>query len=208
MPKIHSVRLFESLRRAFRWHRRTFAALLAAIAVLAGLNALTSRGADGIPVVVAARTIAGGATVTASDLAVARLPADLVPDGAFIDPAQIIGRTVVVEIRSRSVLAPPELLGAEGQVTAGEVALPVRFGESATVSLLRVGSRIDVLGPSRGSDYGVVAANVRVVAIPSSGDNGVLGGSQTPLVLLEVSSAQASGIAASAAVSALSFALR
>lgn len=146
--------------------------------------------------------------MTASDLAVARLPAHLVPDGAFIDPAQIIGRTVVVEIRSRAVLAPPELLGAEGQVAAGEVALPVRFGESATVSLLRVGSRIDVLGPSRGSDYGVVAANVRVVAIPSSGDSGVLGGSQTPLVLLEVSSAQASGIAASAAVSALSFALR
>ena len=42
------------------------------------------------------------------------------------------------------------------------------FGAAATTALLRVGSRIDVLGPDpSGSGIGVVAANVRVVAIPA-----------------------------------------
>jgi Flp pilus assembly protein CpaB len=200
--------LFESLRRAFRWHRRTFAALFAAVAVLAGLNTLASRGSDGVPVVVAAHTITGGATVTASDLLVVRVPLAYVPDGAFADPGPLIGRTAVVEMPSRTILVPSSLLGTDGAVAAGDVALPVRFGESATVPLLRVGGRIDVLGPSGGSEYGVVAANVRVVAVPAGGDGGLLGGGQSALVLLEVSSAQASAIAASAAVSSLSFALR
>jgi len=52
-----------------------------------------------------------------------------------------------------------------------------------------------------------VASGVRVVALPSAGETGLLADNQSPLVLLEVSSSEASQITAAAAVSSLSFAL-
>lgn len=203
------VQLLDSLRRAFRWHRRTFAALLAAVAVLAGLNALTTGSPDGVPVVVAARTIPGGQRVAAADLAVVHVPGATIPDGAGADPAEFVGRTVVVDVPARAVLTPSVLLDSAGRARTGALALPVRFGESSAVALLRVGSRVDVLGPADGgSGYGVVAADVPVLALPTGGSGGLVDGGGEPLVLLEVSPAQASAIAAAASVSALSFALR
>ncbi|MCB0911459.1 MAG: hypothetical protein KDB60_07580 [Propionibacteriaceae bacterium] len=197
-----------SIRRAFRWHRRTFAALFVAVAVLAGLNALTARAGPGIPVVIATRTIPGGATVTADDLALVQAPAEFVADGAFAAIDAVVGSTTVVDVPARATLTASALLGGEGQVAAGHVALPVRFGEASAVALLRVGSRIDVLGPTTGgSEFGVVAADVRVVAIPTAGDGGLLGGGEPALVLLEVNSTQAAQISAAASVSSVSFAL-
>lgn len=199
---------FHSLRRAFRWHRRTFAAVFVAVAVLAGLNALTARAGPGTAVVIAVRAIPGGTTVAADDLAVVRVPADFVAEGAYSAIGDLLGRTTVVDVPARGMLTPSALLGAEGQVAAGLLALPVRFGETSAVALLRVGSRVDVLGPTaEGSEFGVVAADVRVVALPSSGGDGLLGGSESPLVLLEVTSAQAARISAAASISSVSFAL-
>ena len=206
---MHPTQLVDSLRRAFRWHRRAFAALFAAVAVLAVLSSFSARDADGTEVLVAARAIAGGAVVAASDLQVVRLPASGVPEGAITDPEQAVGRVVVAEVPTRRVLTGSDLLGAAGLVGSGMVALPVRFGEAGTVGLLDVGNRIDILGPTAGTEaYGVVAAAVRVVAIPKGEDTGLLDGGQAELVLVEVSSAQAAAIAAAASVSSLSFALR
>lgn len=202
------MQLLHSVRRAFRWHRRTFAALFVAVAVLATLNTLTASSGPGVPVLIAIRTIPGGATVTADAVAVVHAPAELVADGAFTAVDSVVGRTAVVDVPARAALTPSALLGNEGQVSAGKVALPVRFAEASAVALLRVGSRIDVLGPTaEGSEFGVVAAGVRVVAIPAHGTDGVLGGSEPPLVLLEVDSAEAARIAAAASVSSVSFAL-
>ncbi len=198
----------QSIRRAFRWHRRTFSALFVAVAVLAGLNALTARAGPGIPVVIAVRTIPGGTTVTADDLAVVQAPAEFVADGAFAAIDAVVGSTTVVDVPARATLTPAALLGSEGQVAAGHVALPVRFREASAVALLQAGSRLDVLGPTTdGSEFGVVAANVRVVAIPALDDGGLLGGGEPPLVLLEVNSAQAAQISAAASVSSVGFAL-
>jgi Flp pilus assembly protein CpaB len=192
-----------------RWHRRWFAALFAALAILAVLNALPSMEASGISTVVAARSIPGGTRVVADDLRTVRLPAAMVPDGAFTDPGAVVGHTVLIRVTERSVLTPANLLESDALVASGKVALPVRFTEAAALSLLRVGAHIDVLGAlANGADYGVVAADVRVVAIPAASDGGVLGGSQSGLVLVEVDSAQAAAIAASASVSAVGFALR
>lgn len=203
------VQILDSLRRAFRWHRRGFAALFAAVAVLAGLASWSSRDAGGTEVVVAGHTIAGGAQVTSADLVVTRLPPSAVAEGAITDPELALGRTVVAEVPARRVLTASDLLGAGELVGPAMVALPVRFGEAGTIALLEVGSRIDLLGPTAGADaYGVVAASVRVVAIPAGGADGLLAGSGPELVLVEVSSAQAAAIAAAAAVSPLSFALR
>ncbi len=206
---MRSVPLIESLLRALRWHRRWFAALFAALAVLAALNAFSSAETSGAPTVVAARSIPGGTKVVAEDLRIVRLPPAMVPAGAFSEPAAVIGHTVVIPVPARGVLTPASLLESDALVAAGKVALPVRFAEASALPLLRVGSHIDVLGATaNGSDYGVVASDVRVVAIPAPSEGGVLGGSQSGLVLVEVDSGQAATIAAAASVSAVSFALR
>jgi Flp pilus assembly protein CpaB len=206
---VRSVPFLESLLRALRWHRRWFAALFAALAVLAVLNTFSGVEAAGAPTVVAARSSPGGTMVVAADLRMERLPPSMVPHGAFSDSAAVIGHTVVVPVPERSVLTPAILLESGALVAAGKVALPVRFAEATALPLLHVGGHIDVLGAAAsGSDYGVVASDVRVVAIPAPIEGGVLGGSQNALVLVEVDSTQAAAIAAAASVSAVSFALR
>lgn len=206
---MRSIPFLDSLLRAIRWHRRWFAALFAAIAVLAGLNAFSSAQSDGAPVIVAARGISAGSRVTTDDLRLVTLPPSAVPAGAFTEIGQAVGRTVVVGVPERQVLTSSVLLGAAGQVAPGRVALPVTFGTAGAVSLLSVGSRIDVLGAdAAGNGYGVVAADVRVAALPASEDPGMLGATTSRLVLLEVNSGQAAAIVAAMSVSAVSFALR
>lgn len=195
--------------RAFRWHRRTFAALLLAVAVLAGLSAVVSSDPDGVPVVVAVRGLTGGSVVAAADLQVVRVPPGVVPEGAFAELTGPAGRTVVVDVPARAVLTGSVLLDSAARAGPGRVALPVRFGEAAAVALLGVGSRIDVLGPdSTGAGYGVVATDVRVLALPRPPEDGLLAAAGSPLVLLEVTAAQAAAVTAAASVSALGFALR
>jgi pilus assembly protein CpaB len=206
---VRSVPLIESLLRAVRWHRRWFAALFAALAVLAVLNTISNTESSGTSTVVAARSIPGGTKVVADDLRIVRLPPAMVPDDAFIDPGAVIGHTVVIPVSERSVLTPAHLLESDALVAVGKVALPVRFAEATALPLLRVGAHLDVLGAAaNGSDFGVVASDVRVVAIPAPSEGGVLGGSQGGLVLVEVDSGQAAAIAAAASVTAVSFALR
>lgn len=198
------------LLRAFRWHRRWFAAIFAAIAVLAGLNAVNARTQDLREVVVAARPIDGGTTVAAADLRLARLPDDAIPEGAVSDPAAVIGRTTRAALPGRRVLVEADILGSSGGVTAGRVALPVQFGTSQAVALLSSGVRIDVLGPQAGSaGYQVVAADVRVITVVAqAGASSPFGGGESGPVLLEVDSSQASAILAAAAIGSVSFALR
>lgn len=206
---MRSLPAVDSLRRAFRWHRRWFAALFAAVAVLAGLNAISARDSTGVGLVVAARSIPGGARLTAADLTVVTVPASLAANGAFPDPAGLLGRTVVTQVPERRVLTASDLLESTGLTGAGKVAMPIRFEDPTAQRLLRVGGRIDILGPTaNGAGYGVVAGHVRVVAVPEVEDGGLLGGTQAAVVLVEVDQTTAAAIAEAAAVSALSFALR
>jgi len=198
------------LLRAFRWHRRWFAAIFAAIAVLAALNAVNHDRSDLREVVVAARSITGGAKLTAADLRLVRLPAEAVPDGAVSDLDALIGRTSTAGLPLRRVLVEADLLGEPGGLAAGRVALPVQFADNQAVGLLSSGTRIDVLGPHAGSaGYQVVAADVRVItAVTQSASSGPFGGGEAGPVLLEVDADQASEILAAAAIGSISFALR
>jgi Flp pilus assembly protein CpaB len=200
---------FTPVLRAFRWHRRWFAAIFAAIAVLAGLNAINTAGPDAREVVVAARPIDAGTALAAEDLEMIRLPEQAIPDGALSDPADLIGRTTKAATPGRRVLVEADLLGATAGVGAGRLALPVRFGESQASALLTSGVRIDVLGPQAGSSgYQVVAADVRVITVVAQAASGPFGGSDSGPVLLEVDSGQAAAILASASIGSISFALR
>ena len=207
---MHPARLIDSLVRAFRWHRRWFAALLASIAVLATLEALSPDASGTVPVVVAAHELVGGSTIAAIDLEVLAFPADAVADGAFSDPSRVVGGEVVATVPARRPLTTADLLDAHSLVGQGKVAVPVRFADADTVSILHVGSRIDVLG-QRTSDaaVSVVAAEVRVVAIPGADKGGVLGSSSGGgLVLVEADANQAAGILTAGTVGTLGYVLR
>lgn len=207
---VNPVRLVDPLVRAFRWHRRWFAALLASIAVLATLEALSPEAGGTVPVVVAAHEIAGGSTISASDLEVLAYPGPFAPDGAVDDPSTLVGSEVVVSVPARRPLTRADLLDAPALVGAGKVAVPVRFSDAGTVAILRVGSHIDVLGQS-GQDAAAatIAQNVRVVAIPGSDGPGALGSSWSGgLVLVEADGAQSTAILSAGAGGTLGYVLR
>jgi Flp pilus assembly protein CpaB len=207
---VHPTRLIDSLVRAFRWHRRWFAAILAAVAVLATLDALSPAAAGTVPVVVAAHEITGGSAIAASDLEVLQFPASAVADGAFGDPSGLVGKEVVVTIPARRPLTGTDLLDAAALVGPGKVAVPVRFSDAGTVAILHVGSRVDVLGQN-GSDavVGTIARDLRVVAIPGSDVGGVLGSSSGGgLVLVEADETQSAAILSAGSGGTLGYVLR
>jgi Flp pilus assembly protein CpaB len=200
---------FTSLVRAFRWHRRWFAAAFAAIALFAAINVIASRTGGSTPVVVAARSIPGGTTLSAADLSVVWLPAAVAAEGAFDSTDSLIGQEVAAPISKRSPVTTATLLSGGAEVAPGKVALPVRFGDASAAAILQVGCHLDVLGPSAGQGgFSVVAADVRVIAIPNGGQSGSMTGRGGELVLIEVDQSQAAVIAAAASATELSYALR
>lgn len=194
--------LLESLRRAARWHRRLLAAVFAGLAAYCILAAVTEQD-DLSSVVVAAHTIPGGRTMTAADLSTIDLPRAAVPEGAFTTFDQAIGQTVVVQLPARAVVTASSVAGGGSLVASGRVALPIGLSESAPVDLLRVGDRIDLLGPGPSGPIEVLVSGTRVVALPEA-DGGLLGRT-SPVVLVDVSREEATRLVAANAP--LSFAL-
>lgn len=196
------TKLLDSVRRALRWHRRLLAAALAGLAVYAALTALTEQ-EDTVRVLVAAHTIEGGRTVEADDLTLLELPRAVVPEGAFTAPGDAIGQAVVARVPARAVLTASALAGSHSLVAPGRVALPVRLSDSAPLSLVRTGDRVDLLGPGDAGAIEVLASGVRVIAIPEP-DTGLLGGG-SPAILVDVDRGEAARLVA--AGSPLTFAL-
>lgn len=198
-----------NLGRAIRWHRRLLIAALAGVAALAALNVVSTRDDPGRPVLVARRLIPAGATISESDLSVTRSPPHLVPEHSLQEPVEAVGHQAVGEIPARRALVASDLLGVDGQLASGRMGLPVRFSDEAMVGLLHTGSRIDILGAEGATgNHQVIAADVRVIAVPQSDEGGLLGSRGPDLVLVEVTPAQATAITSASGLSGLSFALR
>lgn len=189
-------------RRALRRHRRKLAVLATLAAVLTGLTALAPPRPDTVVVVTAARQLAGGHTVTPDDLTQVALPPKAVPDGAWADPAEVIGRTLAGPLPARQVLTPASLL-RERASSPGTVVAPLPLADPRVAQLVEAGDQIDVLAAdTQSGKTKVVATAVRVVTagIGDNGDQTGTGG----LVLVEVDPATATTLAAAAATSALS----
>ena len=198
--------IIQTVRRAIRRHRRLLAALAAAIAVYAGLVSVRGDG-EGVPVLTAVRAIPAGTALAASDVAIARWPPNIVPEGTLVDPADAVGRTTVATLPAGDIVARSDLLGGGPLVDDGFVALPVRFGSGAPLDLLHVGDRIDLIGMGRdGQTATVLVSQARVVALPE--DDGSLLSGSGGVVLVEVTPSQAATVASAASAGALNFALR
>jgi len=131
-------------------HRRPLAVCLA----LAGLW-ITIRSAAPAPpatvaVLVAARDLPAGRTLTSDDVRPGHWPADQAPRGRLTAAA---GRTLASPIRTGELVTDARVIGPgllTGQA-AGTVAMPVRLGDPAAGALVRAGDRVDVLVTSASS---------------------------------------------------------
>lgn len=202
------------LRRAVARHRALLAAGLAAAAVATGLSAVAPATEQGVPVLTAARDLASGATLTAEDVVAASLPLALVPTGALVEPAAVVGRLVAGPVRRGEPLTDVRLLGAgllgPGSASSSPrdarlVAVPVRVAEAATAALVQAGDRVDVLSaaPEGGSAAAVVASALPVLAVPVLGD--VTG--EGALLVLAADRSTAARLAAAAVTGRLSVAV-
>ncbi|WP_083652720.1 MULTISPECIES: SAF domain-containing protein [Serinicoccus] len=131
--------------------RRWLAAALAAITVGGSLHlVLTRPQPDEVPVVVAARQLAVGTTLSARDTELRHVPPDLLPEG-FLSAAPEVGASLAVPVQAGEVLTTADLRtsalldGLEGEVA---VWLPVTDAAVATATV--AGDRIDVHSPVDG----------------------------------------------------------
>lgn len=189
-------------RRALRRHRRKLAILATLAAVLAGLTALAPPRPDTVSVVTAQRALTGGTAVRAEDLDRTELPPGAVPDGAWTDPAEVVGQTLAGPVPGGQVLTSEALLRHRA-TGSGMVVAPLPLADDRVSALLEAGDQVDVLAAdSQTGKTRVVASAIRVVtgAIPGADDAGGAGG----LVLVEVSQSTATALAAAAATGVLS----
>lgn len=165
-------------------HRRVLAAASAAVAVLAALHVLQPAPPPVEPVLVAARDLPAGTVLTSAHLRTASYASGTTPDEALESP---VGRTLAGPLgRGEPVTATrvvePGLLADHPDL----VAVPVRIPDPTTVSLLRVGDRVDLVAADPAAGHAVtVAAGAMVVALPGEPDT-VSGGTTGRLVLFGV----------------------
>ncbi|PZS32562.1 MAG: hypothetical protein DLM59_07990 [Pseudonocardiales bacterium] len=179
---------------ALRW---LVAAVLVALAGL--LLAAGTPPAPAVPsasVLVAARDLAAGVSLTRSDLRMAQLPRTVLPRGVLRDAAGAVGRAPAGPVRAGEPLTDlrllgPPLLRASGGPAA--VAAPVRIADPGVVSLLRPGDRVDVI--AAGERARVVASDLPVVAIPVPGGDGAAEGALVVLAAAPDVAARLVGIA-------------
>ena len=194
------------VRRAVLRRRRLLSALCVGGAVLAGLQATSPAPPPTVTVLTAARDLPAGTVLRAEDLAAVELRPDTAPDGRPAR-ASAVGRTLAAPLRRGEPVTDVRLVGPSLlRGYPGLVAVPVRIPDPATVALLRVGDRVDLMvTETDGSAARLLAGDVPVLALPDDPE-----GSAAPtvasgrLVVLGTSPALAGPVTAAAVRGCLS----
>jgi Flp pilus assembly protein CpaB len=139
-----------------------------ALVVLAGVAALRPDPSDELTdIVVAARDLAPGVALTASDLRVESHSATTIPDGSRSDLTALVGSTLAGPARRGEVITDVRLLGPRlAEATAGPNArvVPLRLADAALLDLIHPGDVVDVLAAESSSPGGSADEQPRVVA--------------------------------------------
>lgn len=168
------------VRRAILIRRRSLAALLVAAATAAGLQAVAAPPPATVPVVVAARDLPAGATLTGDDLERASWPVDLAPADRRGAVADLEGGELVSAVAAGDPVTGTRLLGPGlAKASPGLTALPLRLPDPGVVELVRPGDRIDLIAtdPADGSSR-PIASDVLVLAVPASDTAGSWSGAE------------------------------
>lgn len=188
-------------------HRRLLRGLAIAVAVVIVVGILKPGEREGVSVLVAARDIPAGTTLTEADLQARTIPGDLLPDQPLRPGAAILGRTLTGPARRGEVLTDQRILTPSLMLEPGTVAQPVRIADSASVSLLHAGDRVDVFAAVTRDQKPLVqrlTRNVLVLAVPVPAESG---GEQGALVVLAVTNTVATTLARAALEANLSVTL-
>lgn len=207
-------------------HRRGVSALISGLAVLCLGLALRPAQPAVVEVVVAARDLPTGHRLAPEDLAVAAVPAAVLPAGATSDPGTLAGVALAAPALRGEPVSRARLVPSLAGLAAppGTVATPVRFADPAAVGLLSAGQSVDVLAArANGLDDGaagmfpaparVLAADALVLAVPADRPGGdedlplTTEPASAPLVVLALTPGQALAVAGAEPTSRLSFTL-
>lgn len=189
------------------------AVVAAVAAVFTGISAASPPLPPTVEVVRAAVRIDGGATLSAEQLVVARLPVTAVPEDALADLESAVGRQVSAPVSQGQVLTVLSVAPAGRGARPGRVVAPLRLADADVAALLRVGDSVDVVAADgEAAAAAVVAPKVRVVGLPqpaeTQGIGGTVSSSAGALVLVEVDTATAARLAQAAVTATLSVVLR
>lgn len=195
------------MRRGLLRHRRLLAFILTCAAALLTLQSVRPAPPPQTALLVAARDLPAGATLTAGDLSTIRVPPVDVPAGA--EP-QAAGRVLAGPVRRGEPITDLRLVGPA--LTSGDpdrTAVPVRFGDAEMAGLLRVGDRLRLLttDPATGRTS-VVADDVEVLAVPAEdvGQSSVTNAQPGRLVVVGVSDDLVTAVTSAAVGGFLTFA--
>jgi Flp pilus assembly protein CpaB len=136
------------------WTRTVVARRVAAgaLVLLAAVAALRPDPSDGrADVVVAARDLAPGIELVASDLRIESRSATTLPDGSQTNANQLIGATLAGPARRGEVLTDVRVLSsrlADASVGPDARVVPVHLADAALLDLVRPGDVVDVLAVS------------------------------------------------------------
>jgi Flp pilus assembly protein CpaB len=156
------IRALRGVRRTVLARRRIGAALLAGVAVAAGLRALAVP-TPTTAIQVVRHDLEAGAVVRVDDLVTVEVPPESVPAGIAKDAA---GRTLAAPLRRGEPVTDVRLLGpAFTQGYPGLTAVPVRLPDAAAVALLQPGDRIDLVSSRQRGGSGLLTG-ATVLAIP------------------------------------------
>jgi Flp pilus assembly protein CpaB len=199
------TRLRRVVRRTVLARRRPIAAVCAAAALVAGVQAASPAERPTVAVRVAARDLPSGTVLTGADLVVRHFPAGVAPAGS---DGRAVGRTLAAPVRRGEPvtdvrLVSPTLVSAYPD----RVALPVRIADADAVALLRTGDHIDLVAADpRRATAAYVATDVPVLALPAPADQGdaTAGGLTGRLVVVAAAPADVDRIAGAAATDLLS----
>ena len=198
------------LRRAVLARRRPLAALLAALATAAALRAQAAPPPPRTSVLTAAHDLPAGSVVTPADLRHTPFAPGSVPSGVLDDADAVVGRTTTGPVRAGEPLTGARLVTRsllEGY--PGRSAVPVRIGDAAAVTLLRVGDRVDLFAadPQGASRAVLLGRDLPVLAIPHPDDDALPGTTSGALVVLAVPEPATAEVSQAAVSSVLSVAL-
>lgn len=162
-------------RRFVLTHRRSLAALFAALAVLFALGSLQPS-EHTVAIVVARHDLAAGSVLRGSDLHGVRLPVAVRPAHAHTSTKGLIGRRVAAPMRKGEALTDFRLLapGLLDGYDAGFVLSTIAVADSTQLTALRVGGHINIVAtdPEGEAATIVIARRAEIVSISSDeGDN-------------------------------------
>lgn len=161
-----------------RWwlsRRRPVVAALLTFAVVLALSAIAGRHSPTTSVVVMARDVAAGTSLTSDDVTLAELADELVPSTAVKNVDDVIGRVTTGPLAQHEVLTSTKVVSAN---SAGSMAVPIRLADPRVAALLRPGDVVDVVASLSGDGQvrpaQLLAAGVRVVTVQSDREAGLI----------------------------------